>query len=223
MNNRVQLILLPGMGADERLFAPQRAALPQMIVPRWIAPEDGETLPQYAARMAQTVPVEPPMVLGGCSLGGMVAYEMARYLSPAAVVLIGSCRTRQGVRGLFRSLHALAERLPVRAFDAAKPLAPIALATVMRLTPPQKMLCAAMFKEADSRFMKWALSAILSWEPQPVEGPPVFHIHGAKDLLIPARDVVADELVPDGGHLVNLTHSEEVNAFVRRVLMTVVQ
>ena len=92
-----QLILLPGLGADHRLLEPQRAAFPQLVVPPWIPPRKRESLPQYAARMAETVTPsrDVPLILGGVSFGGMLAYEMARYLKPDAVVLIASCRTRR--------------------------------------------------------------------------------------------------------------------------------
>jgi len=46
----------------------------------------------------------------------------------------------------------------------------------------------------------------------------LFHIHGSADRLIPASRVKATHVVPDAGHLVNVTHAGEVNAFIRRVL-----
>ena len=38
MSNSHQLLLLPGLGADRRLFEPQRQAFPQLVVPPWIPP-----------------------------------------------------------------------------------------------------------------------------------------------------------------------------------------
>jgi pimeloyl-ACP methyl ester carboxylesterase len=32
---------------------------------------------------------------------------------------------------------------------------------------------------------------------------------------------VSDFLVPDGGHLINLSHAEQVNDFIRKVLASV--
>jgi pimeloyl-ACP methyl ester carboxylesterase len=75
-----------------------------------------------------------------------------------------------------------------------------------------------MFKKSDSRFMHWVLQAILNWEPTPLEGVRVLQIHGRRDLLIRARNVQADEIVPDGGHLINVTHAKQVNAFLRKAM-----
>src|SRR5687767_14399988 len=55
VSDPVPLILLPGMAADGRLFAPQRAAFPQLVVPAWIDPLPRESLRAYAARLARRV------------------------------------------------------------------------------------------------------------------------------------------------------------------------
>jgi len=99
------LILFPGLGADRRQFEPQRAEFPGLAVPPWIAPRPSESLPDYAARMAETVPHGPNVVLGGSSFGGMVAYEMAGHVRPAVVVLIGSCRSPQAIGPMLRLLR----------------------------------------------------------------------------------------------------------------------
>src|SRR5215510_13793278 len=70
------VVLLPGLGADERLFAPQRAVLPGLIVPRWPEPRRDDSLPRFAARLADAVPKSDDLFLGGSSFGGMVALEL---------------------------------------------------------------------------------------------------------------------------------------------------
>jgi pimeloyl-ACP methyl ester carboxylesterase len=209
---------LPGVGADQRLLEPQRAAFPDLVVPPWILPKRHELLADYAARMAATIPPVRPMVLGGVSFGGMVAYEMARHLKPDAVVLVSTCRTRDGVRSTWRALAFLGQWAPAGLVTLAKPISPLAVARFPLLTPAQRQLCVAMFKDTDPGFLKWAITAILHWEPQPPQGIPVFQVHGLRDIVIPAGSVNAHEIIPDGGHLINLTHAEQVNAFIRRAM-----
>jgi pimeloyl-ACP methyl ester carboxylesterase len=215
------LILLPGTGADHRLFEPQQEAFPDLAVPAWIEAKKQEGLPEYAARLAGTVALSRPLVLGGVSLGGMIAYEMARHLRPDVLVLIASCRTRAGIRRMFRALRPIVRILPAGSVPLFKAVAPLAVARFQRLTPAQRRTCVAMFKDTDARFLKWALGAILAWNPQPLEGVRVLHIHGQRDPVIPAKAVQADELIPGGGHLINLTHSEQVNAFIRNAIRTI--
>ena len=220
-NQPPKLILIPGLGTDERLFEPQRPAFPELIVPPWILPHNDESLANYAARMAEVIPVHEPFVLGGVSLGGMIAYEIARHVKPQAVIQIASCRTRQGIRGFFRATGHLWPVVPAGAFKIAKFISLPVLRTFGVLTPAQRQLCAKMFSEMDSRFMHWAVSAILNWNPTPLEQTPVYQIHGARDQIIPAKCVSPDEIIPDGGHLINLSHADAVNAFLRDVIAKV--
>jgi pimeloyl-ACP methyl ester carboxylesterase len=219
MNSPYQLILLPGVGADHRLLEPQREEFPQLVVPAWIQPVKNESLPEYAARMAATIAPshDGPLMLGGVSFGGMLAYEMAWHLKPDAVVLIASCRTRQGLRPIYRAGHWLLPLIPVQTWNVAKLLSGPVVRFRLGVPAKQKELAIRMFKEMDSRFMHWALQAILRWEPTPLEGVRIFQIHGGRDALIPARRVNADVVIPDGGHMINVSHAREVNAFIRGV------
>jgi pimeloyl-ACP methyl ester carboxylesterase len=229
------LILIPGLGTDERLFMSQRPSFPDLTVPPWILPRDDEGLADYAARMAEvvyggglsrfsrsengTVPFKnEPIIIGGVSLGGMIAYEIARHVKPQAVILIASCRTRQGVNGFLRAAGHLWPVVPAGAFRVAKFISLPVLRTFGSLTPAQRKLCAKMFSDMDSRFMHWAVSAILHWNPTPLEQTPVFQIHGARDQIIPMKCVCPDEIIPDGGHLINLSHADMVNSFIRDVI-----
>jgi pimeloyl-ACP methyl ester carboxylesterase len=215
------LILLPGLGGDQRQFEPQRAAFPDLLVPPWIVPKRRESLPAYAARLADTIPPVRPMVLGGSSFGGMVAYEMAGHLRPAAVVLIGSCRSPRALRPMLRRLRPLAPGIPVQVLALAQWMSPVGARMFSSLPPEQRALCVAMFKEMDCGFMKWVCRAILGWRPD--EPPPVavFQIHGQKDRVMPVRLAEADEVIPEGGHLINLTHAQQVNAFLRKAVESV--
>jgi pimeloyl-ACP methyl ester carboxylesterase len=218
MTQTFQLILLPGLGADYRLLEPQRAAFPQLIVPDWIPPRQRESLPHYAVRLAKRVTVthDTPLILGGVSLGGMLAYEMSRHLKPDALVLIASCRTVSDLRPFYRVGRGLLPLVPVRAWSIAKLLSGPVVRLRLGVPAARKELAIKMFKEMDSQWMHWALQALLRWEPAPLDGVRVWQIHGARDVVIPAHRAKADEIIPDGGHLINVTHAEQVNEFIRR-------
>ncbi|MBN1395941.1 MAG: alpha/beta hydrolase [Pirellulales bacterium] len=217
-----QLVLLPGLGADWRLFEPQRRVFPQIIVPWWIPPRRKESLPDYAARMSETITPtrDSPLVLGGVSFGGMLAYEMARRLRPAVVVLIASCRARRGLRPIYRLGRGLLPLIPPIAWSIPKLLAAPAMRLSSRIPGGQGQLIVEMFKEMDNRFMHWIVGALLDWRPTPLNGIPVRQIHGLCDLLIPARRVDADEYVPGGGHMINVTHAEKVNEFIAQSVVS---
>ena len=79
-------------------------------------------------------------------------------------------------------------------------------------------MCATMFQGIDPEFVRWAIGAILRWQPTLLADTPVFHIHGQRDRMIRASMVTPDCLVPDGGHLINLSHAVQVNDFICKVL-----
>ncbi len=220
MNATPQLILLPGFAADNRLLEPQQRDFPQLIVPRWIPPRKKEPLADYAVRMAESVKLsrDVPLVLGGVSFGGMLAYEMARHLRPDAVVLIASCRSRRGLRWLYRAGGPLWPLVPAWAWNAVKWVGSPTTRFSSRMDAGQRALLIGMLKDMDNGFLHWAVWAILGWKPVPLAGVRVHHIHGRRDLVIPARGVEADLWIPDGPHLINVTHPREVNAFIRRAL-----
>jgi pimeloyl-ACP methyl ester carboxylesterase len=214
----INLVMLPGVGADERLFGPQLEAFPAMTIPPWIEPCGGESLPDYAGRLARSIDAQRPLVVGGVSFGGMVAYEMARHLPVDGVVLIASCRTRAGIRSSLRGLRWLHRLLPASSVRLVRPFAPWGVRVLWQVPAAYRRLCIDMFNDCDPRFLKWALQAILNWTPSAAPDVPVHQIHGQRDRVIPAATVAADQFIADGGHLINLTHAAVVNRFVQGVV-----
>lgn len=87
------LILFPGLAADANIFAPQKLAFPQLVVPAWPIPGNDDTLETYCHRIADDLQPLGPAVIGGASFGGIIALHIAQRLNPLAVILIGSVRS----------------------------------------------------------------------------------------------------------------------------------
>jgi pimeloyl-ACP methyl ester carboxylesterase len=58
---------------------------------------------------------------------------------------------------------------------------------------------------------RWATSAVLRWQPGPeLDEIPTLHIHGDADMTFPLRYVRPDVVIRGGGHVLPLTHPQEL-------------
>jgi pimeloyl-ACP methyl ester carboxylesterase len=221
-----RLVLFSGLGADGRLFEPQRRDLEpagvRVETPSWIEPlTDHETIGSYAARMARTIePLAPAerLFVGGASLGAIVALEAARHLPRCEkVFMFGGCRDTRAVAPFFRFACHLAQWVPLPVLKAILYGAPAALVLFESLNWEHMRLYARMVNDASIRQVRWSAGALLGYRS--VGDPPgvgVRLIHGSRDLLIPAKLVCPDYLIRRGRHLVALSRPEEVNGYLLR-------
>jgi pimeloyl-ACP methyl ester carboxylesterase len=215
-HDNLPLVLLPGMGADRRMFRDQLAAFDRLTVPDWIAPEPGDTIPSYAERMARIVDPGGPCFVGGGSFGGMVALEMSRHLDAKACFLIGSIRSPQELPRRIRGLRPLAWIVPARCYGLPGKLARLFLAAAGRRMRPATCSLLGQLADTDGHFMRWASLAVLKWKP-PAKPPsvPVLQIHGDRDHVLPHQLTRPDVLLRGAGHLLSMTFPEAVNEFLR--------
>ena len=215
-SEKIPFILLSGMGADDRVFAPQKVAFPHLVVPEWIDPFPGESLAEYGKRFAEKIDPGEPCFIGGASFGGMVAVEMAKHLDAKACFLIGSVRNADELRPLirwFRPFRGVAALIPFPMIQFGCRIVDRCFGGILK---PFHREILSQGIQSDSALLRWATSAILAWDhtKEKVTNTPVFHIHGRIDRILPVGCVSPDKIV-EGGHVISLTRSAEVNEFLR--------
>jgi pimeloyl-ACP methyl ester carboxylesterase len=211
------LFVLPGIGADARLFDAQRTVRDVRPI-AWIAPtHPRETLARYAQRLASEIRIPEPFDLGGSSFGGMVALELARHLAPQRVFLFGSCRSPRSITPFFRMLRFLAPALPDRMLHPPRVLRSLVAWWFGASSRAHAQLFADMLVATPVEFMRWASIAIFEWERVEELPMPIHHVHGDRDRLIPISRVRADRVIAGAGHLLNVTHADAVNDFIADV------
>src|SRR5262249_36342674 len=152
-------------------------------------------------------------ILGGSSFGGMVALELAAIVRPKCVILIGSARSPTGLVRFPGMARALAKALPAWLLRPRREMMGLISGRFGTLSPEQRELFWAMAATKSGWFIKWGISAILSWRPTEVAAQ-IHQIHGSADHVIPLRLVTADRVVAGGGHLLSITHAPEVLAYI---------
>lgn len=199
--------LIPGLGADERVFQFLRLQGETHVL-RWLAPQNSsEKLPQYAARLAASIPENQPCWLVGVSFGGVLALEIAQLRPLTRVVLISSFIGPQELPWLGRvaratGLHhlvpaSLLPRLPRVAqwFFGVK-------------NGREYQLLRQILHDTDPHFTQWAIAQLLQWPGRST--PPTARIHGTDDRLLPAGAAHSQHRLP-GGHLIIISQAREIS------------
>ncbi len=210
--------MIPGMGADERLFGPQAAGGLVFEPVRFPVPARDDDLPAYARRLAEQYQLDASCVLAGVSFGGMVACELARICRPRQVILIASCNSRDPLPGYYSLVEWVSRIVPDWLVRRRATASSRILARLESLSEQQEQLIRDMSRDVNIDFLRRVGHMIVRWTGASALPCPVAHIHGARDKIIPIARLTPDEVIADGGHLINLTHAERVNAFIRRHL-----
>lgn len=212
----MRVFLITGFALDKRAFArmdlPPETYRTQDLIP--VLP--GETLRAYALRMAKEIGLAPGDVIGGVSLGGMLALEMAGAVDVAGVILIASATHPRFIRKRFKIWAPLAKWVPESIIRRVFTLVPRILALQNMLSPPDQALLADVMGRFPPKLLKAFPGMILGW---PGCKPPARfrHIHAEGDWLIrPVGDPATLTLVPGKNHLITVSHPREVRDFVMR-------
>lgn len=212
-------MLFPGLAADERAFAPQRGAFPDLEVPPWLMPRADERLENYSNRMAaQVVPDGRPLFLGGFSFGAIVALEAARHLPAAGVFLIGGGLSHRMITWPFRWMCHVAPFVPLPLVPLTLAFFPLALDIIERLNDEQKQLYVRMSHDTPPAMIRWGAGAMMEWDFQGPLPAPVYAIHGHDDRIVRPDPRLHPRLVLGGRHLISLSHPDVVNAFFAKIM-----
>ncbi|MCC6680797.1 MAG: alpha/beta fold hydrolase [Phycisphaeraceae bacterium] len=196
-------LLLPGMGADARMYDALVAQLdwPVMCV-NWSAWSGERTILQVARRIMAEQGVTENDVLVGSSLGGMIALEIAQQVRPRAVVLLGSALKANEVSLVLRVLARFSSMVP---WGLARNIAAGGDALLLR-----------MFHDADPRFIRVMSAYLPHWPGYQGKDQLIVRFHGRRDRLIkcPKCDCHVFE---DAGHMLAMSHPAPIAIALKRL------
>jgi pimeloyl-ACP methyl ester carboxylesterase len=173
-----------------------------------------ESIGHYAWRLARDVEPRDNLWIGGMSFGGMLALEAARYLKPRGVFLIASTRYGSNHAMLFRWLAYFTSAISTQLIRKLLYSAPLLVRIVGRPDREQRKLLLTLVEDAHLNVTRWGARAAMNYVYAGDLTCPIYQIHGEIDRLVPVQNVRPDVIVKDAGHVVNVTHAEEVNRFL---------
>ena len=212
----MKVYFVSGLAADNRVF--KNIQLPAHCIPvflEWIDPLKNESLKKYALRLAEGIDAGEPFAIIGLSMGGMITAEIAKEYKPAFTILISSVPCSKQLPLYFKAAGALRlhKMMPVSFVKSAAILKRVFTTE----TDEDKAILRAIIRDSDSKFIYWAMDAILKWENA---DPPssYIHIHGTKDEVLPMRFTKPTHIVNKGGHMMVMNRAGELNTILKEVL-----
>ena len=213
-NDQTVIYLLPGQGADCRLFS--KIDFPYDTVHlEFPIPDKKTTLREYAYSFIPRIDTSCDFILIGVSLGGMISSELADTLSPSKVIVISGAKERNELPGRYRfqKYVPLNHLVPAKTTRwGAKVLAP-------RVEPERKEdpIFSSMLMAKDPVYLKRSVNMVIDWDKQGYDSS-IVHIHGDKDHTLPIRNIKYDYLVLGGTHMMVYIRGKEVSDLINRIL-----
>lgn len=210
-----KLYIFSGLGADERVFQGLDFSDYSTIFINWNAPQDKETIENYATRLLDQITTPKPTLIG-LSFGGLMAIEVAKQIETEKVILIASAKTKKEIPFYYRfagriGLHKI---LPTRLLKKSNFITNWFFGTS---SSHDKKILKQILIDTDPIFLKWALDKVARWT-NIAQTENVFHIHGANDRILPLSYLNPNEIIKNGGHLMTLNKTTELNNILRQQL-----
>jgi hypothetical protein len=210
-----ELYIFSGLGADERVFQLINffEFSPKFI--KWIPPLKDESIEAYASRILCQINSPNPILIG-LSFGGIMAIEVAKLIKTEKVIIIASAKGKSEIPFYFRLIGKLG-LLNIVPISFLKKYNFMTSWFFGAKKESERVLLKQILKDTDAVFLKWALEKVINWGNKN-ELKNIFHLHGTCDRILPTKFVESDYQIENGGHLITLSHSEEISKILNKAL-----
>lgn len=211
-----RIFLIPGLGADERIYQHIDFKGYEVINVKWIEPDKKDTLSTYAQKLIDHYSIAPKSIVIGNSLGGMLTIEIAKKVELNKAILISSIKTADEAPTSFKwytyvPLYLLIPKKWLTSMEF------LILEAMGKMSKRHQELFLGMLKSTSPKFIKWALGAILHWDNQIIPKN-VYHITGDKDKIFPYQKIKNATIVKGGTHIMILNKAKQINTWLKEIL-----
>jgi len=214
----LNVVFIPGLGADERLFELLNLSDCKCHYIRWTKPVADIGINEYLELLVQQLPAfESPPVLVGVSLGGIMAMEWRELYPVQKTILISSVKDRTEVPGYFSIFEKF--RIHKAVHPSLLKKGNVLVKPFISDTSNKKALelFNAMLHDANEDFIKWGLNAVMTWKKGKSDISELIHIHGNADHIFPLRYISKpDYVIEDGRHDMVLSKADEISKILMK-------
>ena len=213
------VVFIPGLGADERLFDNIRTVSCNRHFVRWHKPAPQESLQNYIQAIAKQLESLHRPVLVGVSLGGIVAMELRELFPVEKTILISSVKSKQELPSYFSLVKAfrLADIFPPAFLKHSTPWIRPFISGAYDAAHYELFL--KMLHATDDAFIRWSIQQVLHWERDTYTPGNIVHLHGTTDYVFPYSNISQCNYSIEGGaHDMILSRSDEISDILAREL-----
>ncbi len=212
----MKIYMLSGLGADGRIYDRLKRHAPghEIIALPWKDPGKSKTIADYARLLDSKYTLEQPYILGGVSMGAMVAQEWARIRKPEGLILISTVCSDTDYPWLLRFASGSRLTYVLRKWMLIR-IATIADKFTVK-SGHGRSLFYDMLHSTEARVMEFGARATTAWKPCGTEVP-VLRIHGTLDRVFPFRKIKTPVVPIEGGsHFMIVDRVGEVGAVIEQ-------
>ncbi|HUH25184.1 MAG TPA: alpha/beta hydrolase [Flavobacterium sp.] len=212
------IYFMPGMAANCQIF--ENIKLDENNYTfhyiEWLEPLVNESLEAYTLRICKSIVYEKPILIG-VSFGGIIVQEIAKRIPTEKVIIISSVKDPSEFpqRMKWAKKMKLYRIFPTHYVNFIENLSKKIVSSKkihQRIDMYQKYL--TMRSE---NYLDWAFKNTILWENKnPVKN--VFHLHGSKDHIFPAKRIQNAEILENGTHVMILVNARWINTKLKEIL-----
>jgi len=210
--------MMPGMAANPTIFERIRLPKDQFEIHwlEWMIPETGESLQDYAKRMAAKIEHKDPVLLG-VSFGGVLVQEMSKLIKVRKLIVVSSVKSK----------YELPKRMRITRFLKAYKFIPTQLLSNLDSLKKYAFndailkrieLYKTYLMVNDKRYLDWAIKEMVCWDQeQPIPG--TIYIHGDQDAVFPYSCGGGAIVIKGGTHVMIIIKSHWFNENLPKLIL----
>ncbi|MEO6148995.1 MAG: alpha/beta hydrolase [Mucilaginibacter sp.] len=211
-----RIFLIPGLAANSNVYRNIKLSSHEIIYINWIDPKPQDTLTTYAQRIIDHYDIDENSIVIGNSLGGILAVEIAKKVAVKKVIITSTIKSHTEAPWYFYVFR----KIPVYYIIPGKLYLTLgfwAKKIFYRLSEEDAKVYHEMFHSTSTKFLKWALKAILQWRNTDVSAN-LHHITGNNDIVFSYKRIKDAVIIDKGDHAMIYNRPDEMNKLINEII-----
>lgn len=199
--SKIPVYFMPGLAASPAIF--ENIKLDEnefeVVLLEWKIPFKGESLQDYAKRIAEDITHADPVIIG-VSFGGILVQEISKIMKVRKTIIISSVKSNKEFPNTIKwaKLTYIYKIFPTTILQNIESYIPETINN--KYLKGRKGLYKKFLSIRDKLYLEWSIEQVVLWDRSEPD-PDVIHIHGSKDEVFPIKYIQNCIVVEKGTHI----------------------